>query len=93
MASAAITGCDAVDLENAGHQGVDPLVLLQQAREAHVHVALVGDQAHRAVGQALRHTHVLDRVLQASASSARPALSMPAAAGSGFFTSAWWHRP
>ena len=29
----------AVDLQHARHQGVDALVLLQEAREAHVHVA------------------------------------------------------
>ena len=36
-------------------------MLLQQPLEVHVHIALVGDKAHGAVGQTLGTAHVLHR--------------------------------
>ena len=53
-----------VEFEDALGGGVELAVLLQQPFEVHVDVALVGDQAHRAVGQPLRAAHVLDRVAE-----------------------------
>ena len=44
--------------------GVELAMLLQQPLEVHVHVALVGDQTDRAVGQPLGAAHVLDRVAE-----------------------------
>ena len=53
-----------VEFEDALGCGVELAMLLQQALEMHVHVALVGDEADRAVGQPLRAAHVLDRVAE-----------------------------
>ena len=53
-----------VELEDALGGGVELAVLLQQPLEMHVDVALVGDQADRAVGQPLGAAHVLDRVAE-----------------------------
>ena len=43
---------------------VELRVLPQQPLQMHVDIALVSDQADRAVGQALRRAHVLDRIAQ-----------------------------
>ena len=53
-----------IELEDALGAGVELAVLLQQPLEVHVDVALIGDQAHRAVGQPLGAAHILDRVSQ-----------------------------
>ena len=53
-----------VDLEDALGGAVELAVLLQQALEMHVHVALVGDEADGAVGQPRRSAHILDRVAE-----------------------------
>ena len=53
-----------VDLQNASRGAVELTMLLQQPLEMHVHVALVGDEADGAVGQALGTAHVLDRVAE-----------------------------
>ena len=39
-------------------------MLLQQAFEMHVERAFVGDQTDRAIGQAVGHPNVFDRVLE-----------------------------
>ena len=44
--------------------GVELAMLLQQPLEMHVHVALVGDETDRAVGQTLGAAHILDRVAE-----------------------------
>ncbi len=49
----------------------DLAVLLQQALEMHVEIALVGDEADGAVGQALGDAHILDRIAQRQLEAAR----------------------
>ena len=43
---------------------VELAMRFQQSFEMHVDIALVGDEAHRAVGQPLGAAHVLDRVAE-----------------------------
>src|SRR5437879_4637407 len=53
-----------VQLENALGYCVELAVLLQQPLKMHVHVALVGNEADGAVGQAIGAAHVLHRVAE-----------------------------
>ena len=55
-----------VDLEDAlgVDSGAELLVLAQQALQMHVDVALIGDEADGAIGQALRAAHILHRLAE-----------------------------
>src|SRR5215469_9363701 len=51
-----------IDLENALGRCCELLVLLQEAFQMHVEVAVVGDETDSAVGEAVRAAHVLHRI-------------------------------